>query len=151
MPALEPDRIRLLPEPHVLFEIDPNGARGVLERLAVEPPAFGALLFEGTALSVLLPERSSARLGDLLRRSRPCPGTFGVLTFDFEFEWDVFGFLARVTDLLARERIPVGVLAGARRDHLYVPHERAERALVVLREAAAEGRLAFERSADEEA
>ena len=50
---------------------------------------------------------------------------------------DAVGFLAHVTTELARHGMPVNAVAGFHHDHLFVPADRADEALAILRHMAA--------------
>lgn len=59
-------------------------------------------------------------------------GDFRLVTLDIELGWNVVGYLARVTALLAEAGIPVGALAAFSRDHLLIKQEYLATALRVL-------------------
>jgi hypothetical protein len=65
-------------------------------------------------------------------------GDFRLLTFDIELDWDVVGFLARVTEILADAGISCGALSSFSRDHLLVKQDDLGRTLRVLGEHVAE-------------
>jgi hypothetical protein len=73
------------------------------------------------------------------------------LELGLDTELALVGLLARISAELALHGIPVNPIAGARRDHLFVPIERANKALEVLEEVAARARLAVSRSAARDA
>jgi hypothetical protein len=47
-------------------------------------------------------------------------------------DWQVVGFLATVTALLAQAGIPLGAICGYYRDHLFISVEHAARAEGIL-------------------
>jgi hypothetical protein len=57
---------------------------------------------------------------------------FRLVTIDRELTWDVVGFLARVTQVLAAAGISVGVLSSYSRDHLLIKVADFESARSVL-------------------
>jgi hypothetical protein len=59
---------------------------------------------------------------------------FRLLTVDRELTWDVVGFLAQVTRVLAEASISVGVLSSFSRDHLLIKDTDLEMALLTLTE-----------------
>ncbi len=65
-------------------------------------------------------------------------GGFRLVTFDIELGWHVVGYLALVTELLARAGISVGALAAFSRDHLLIKQADLGPALRVLGEHVAE-------------
>jgi hypothetical protein len=69
------------------------------------------------------------------------------LELGVDTELALVGLLARITAELALHGIPVNPIAGARRDHLFVPIERANEAFEVLEEVAARARLSLSRAA----
>ena len=59
-------------------------------------------------------------------------GGFRLLTFDIELPWNVVGFLARVTEILAGEGVAVGALSAFSRDHLLIKQDELGKALRAL-------------------
>lgn len=59
---------------------------------------------------------------------------FRLVTFDIELGWNVVGFLALITKILADAGIPVGSLAAFSRDHLLIKQSDLPKALKVLGE-----------------
>ena len=57
-----------------------------------------------------------------------------LFTFSVAMDWDVVGFLAGVTAILANSNIPLGAVCGYYRDHLFIAHQYARRAEAVLRQ-----------------
>lgn len=57
---------------------------------------------------------------------------FRLLTLDITLGWDVVGYLAQVTEILAAEGVAVGVLSSFSRDHLLVKQEELGKALLAL-------------------
>ena len=58
-------------------------------------------------------------------------------------DWDVVGFLAAVTGVLAQAGIPLGAVCGYYRDHLFIAAEYADRAEAVLRAEFDRARIIF--------
>ena len=80
-------------------------------------------------------------LRHLLARAEREPEPYRVITFVPQMPWTVVGFLAKVTALLAAERIPLGAIAAYARDHVFVAERHAQRALERLRGAIRAGSL----------
>jgi hypothetical protein len=71
-------------------------------------------------------------------RDAKVEGGFRLVTLDLELAWNVVGFLARVTELLAAAEIPVGALSSFSRDHLLIKQDDLGKALRILGEHVAE-------------
>jgi hypothetical protein len=71
-------------------------------------------------------------------RDAKVEGGFRLVTLDIELPWNVTGFLARVTELLAASEIPVGALSSFSRDHLLIKQDDLGKALRILGEHVAE-------------
>ena len=61
-----------------------------------------------------------------------------MVTLDVELPWNVVGFLARVTEILAGAGVSVGALSSFSRDHLLIKQDDLGTALRVLGEHVAE-------------
>jgi hypothetical protein len=63
---------------------------------------------------------------------------FRLVTLDLELDWNVVGYMARVTALLSGAGISVGALSAFSRDHLLIKQDDLGQALRVLGEHVAE-------------
>ena len=84
-------------------------------------------------VTLLLQEDDLLRIRHVARDARVERG-FRMLTFDLELPWNVVGYLAQVTEILAAAQIPVGALSSFSRDHILVKQEDLGKALRVLGE-----------------
>ncbi len=107
------------------------------ERLLENPelsPRAGAvfmLLRDGREVTLLLEEEDWRTMRHAAREAR-VEGGFRLITLDIELAWNVVGYLARVTALLAEGGISVGALSAFSRDHLLVKQDDLGNALRVL-------------------
>ena len=89
-------------------------------------------LREREGLTVVLPHEDAATLGlDAICRSRR-------ITLSVHSSLEAVGFLARLLPALAAEGISVNPASAFYHDHLFVPADRADDALAVLRRIAEE-------------
>jgi hypothetical protein len=65
-------------------------------------------------------------------------GNFRLVTLDLELDWNVVGYMARVTAILSGAGISVGALSAFSRDHLLIKQDDLGQALRVLGEHVAE-------------
>lgn len=54
--------------------------------------------------------------------------------------WDVVGFLARVSGVLAEAGVPIGAICGFDRDHIFIQGAHVETARKALRAGVCPGR-----------
>ena len=80
----------------------------------------------------LLLEDSDWRAMRHAARDARVESEFRLVTLDVELPWNVVGFLAHVTQILAGEGIAVGALSAFSRDHLLVKQNDLGKALRVL-------------------
>ncbi len=60
-------------------------------------------------------------------------GPLRIFSFSVVMDWQVVGFLAEITGILAGQGIPLGAVCGYYRDHLFIAREYAHQAETVLR------------------
>jgi len=84
-------------------------------------------------VTLLLDETDWRTMRHAVRDAR-VEGNFRLLTFDIELDWNVVGFLARVTQILADASISAGALSSFSRDHLLVRQDDLGKTLRVLGE-----------------
>ena len=115
------DWVRLLEQP----ELSPRAAAPFM------------LLRDRYEVTLLLEEEDWLTMRHAVRDARVETG-WRLVTLDIELGWNVTGYLARVTEILAAARIPVGALTAFSRDHLLIKQDNLGTALRVLGEHVAE-------------
>ena len=95
------------------------------------------LLRDPVEVTLLLEEDDWRAMRHAARDAR-VEGGFRLVTLDIELAWNVVGFLARVTEILAGAGVPVGALSAFSRDHLLIKQDDLGKALRVLGEHVAE-------------
>ena len=132
---LSETRIEVLPSTFVLLGLTQQNWTRLLENPELSPrPESPFLIFrDGREATLLLEENDWQRIRHIVRDARIERG-FRLVTLDIELPWNVVGYLARVTEILAASGIPVGALSSFSRDHLLIKQDDLGRALRVLSE-----------------
>jgi hypothetical protein len=89
------------------------------------------LLRDEHEVTLLLDETDWRTMRHAVRDAR-VETEFRLLTFDIELDWNVVGFLARVTEILSGAGISCGALSAFSRDHLLIKQDDLGNALRVL-------------------
>lgn len=87
---------------------------------------------ENEGLSVVFSEEILQEMGSL--SSSDVAGPFALITLNVHSDLMAVGFLARVTDALAKRGISVNAYSAYHHDHLLVPFDRAKEAMATLEE-----------------
>lgn len=95
------------------------------------------LLRDEHEVTLLLDETDWRTMRHAVRDAR-VESQFRLLTFDIELDWNVVGFLARVTEILSVAGISCGALSAFSRDHLLIKQDDLGNALRVLGKHVAE-------------
>ena len=132
-------KVLVAPETFVLVGLRPEDWRRLLENPELSPRAESnfMLLRDSFEVTLLLEEDDWRAMRHVARDARVEAG-FRLVTLDVELPWNVVGFLARVTEILAAAGIAVGALSAFSRDHLLIKQDDLGRALRVLGEHVAE-------------
>lgn len=105
-------------------------------RLEAELSSFNSSFFQYTVepevLTLLVESEGWQRVGRYYAEAR-VEGPLRVFSFSAAMDWQVVGFLATVTGLLARAGVPLGAVCGYSRDHLFIAVEHAAHAEAILR------------------
>lgn len=109
------DWLRLLENP----ELSPRGRAPFM------------LLRDEHEVTLLLDETDWHTLRHAARDAR-VEGGLRLITFDIELNWSVIGYLARITEILARAGVSCGALSSFSRDHLLIKQDDLGTALRVL-------------------
>ena len=132
-------KVSVAPETFVLVGLRPEDWRRLLENPELSPRAESnfMLLRDPFEVTLLLEEDDWRAMRHAARDAR-VETNFRLVTLDVELDWNVVGFLARVTEILAAEGIAVGALSAFSRDHLLIKQDDLGKALRVLGEHVAE-------------
>ena len=114
-------KIVVAPAAFVLVSITHQDWARLLEQpeLSPRPDAPFMLLRDEHEVTLLLEEQDWLTMRHAARDARVEPG-FRLVTLDIELGWDVVGYLAHVTRILAAAGISAGALAAFSRDHLLI-------------------------------
>lgn len=132
-------RVEVAPATFVLVGLRPEDWARLLENPELSPRAESIfmLLRDPFEVTLLLEEDDWRAMRHAARDARVEAG-FRLVTLDVVLPWNVVGFLAHVTEILANEGIAVGALSAFSRDHLLIKQDDLGKALRVLGEHVAE-------------
>lgn len=132
-------KIEVAPATFFLVGLSLQAWARLLEQPELSPRADAPfmLLRDAHEVTLLLAEADWLTLRHAVREAR-VEGGFRLVTLDIELGWQVVGYLALVTQLLARAGISVGALSAFARDHLLIKQDELGAALRVLGEHVAE-------------
>jgi hypothetical protein len=95
-----------------------------LRRLKIEP----LLVFTEKEGKTIIVEKTVADA-----RALKYSGVWSLITMGVRSDLSAIGFLAAITNKLAKARIPVNAISAYHHDHIFVPFEMKEKALRLLR------------------
>jgi hypothetical protein len=132
-------RVEVAPETYVLVGLRHADWARLLENPELSPRAESNFMLLRDPFEVtLLVEESDWRAMRHAARDARVEAGFRLVTLDVELGWDVVGFLAHVSAILAAASVPVGALSAFSRDHLLIKQDELGKALRVLGEHVAE-------------
>ena len=132
-------KVSVAPETFVVVGMRHEDWRRLLENpeLSPRPESVFMLLRDAFEVTLVLEDSDWRAMRHAARDAR-VEGGFRFVTLDVELQWNVVGFLARVTEILAAAGISVGALSSYTRDHLLIKQDDLGIALRVLGEHVAE-------------
>lgn len=132
---LRETRIEVVPATFVLVGLSHQNWTRLLENPELSPRAESPFLIfrDGREVTLLLEEDDWQRIRHIVRDAK-MERAFRLVTLDIELPWNVIGYLARVTEILAAAGIPVGAVSSFSRDHLLIKQDDLGKALRVLSE-----------------
>ena len=117
-----------------ILRLPPNAITLAAGALAEVGAPFSALIADKDEVTLLLPDDALAAFAARLRLAHKSEQRYRLITLDAQLPPDLVGFIARVSQALADAGIPILTFAAYSRDHILVPSNRFDRALVALRE-----------------
>jgi uncharacterized protein len=136
---LRQTRVEVAPATYFLIGLRHEDWQRLLENPELSPRGSSPfmLLRDEHEVTLLLDETDWRTMRHAAREAR-IEGGFRLLTLDVKLGWQVVGYLARVTEILAAANVPVGALSAFSRDHLLIKQDDLGKALRVLGEHVAE-------------
>jgi hypothetical protein len=130
---LRQTKIQVAPALYFLIGLRHEDWARILENPELSPrgDAPYMLLRDEHETTLLLDETDWRTLRHAARNAR-VEGGFRLVTFDVELNWNVVGYLARVSGILAGAGVVVGALSAFSRDHLLIKQDDLGRALSAL-------------------
>ncbi|MGA9996907.1 MAG: ACT domain-containing protein [Pyrinomonadaceae bacterium] len=128
-------RVEVAPASYFLIGLRHEDWARLLENPELSPRGSAPfmLLRDEFEVTLLLDETDWQTMRHAARDAR-VEGGFRLVTFNIELGWNVVGFLARVTEILAAEGIAIGALTAFSRDHLLIKQDDLGKALRILGE-----------------
>jgi len=99
--------------------------------VAIGGEGFSAIIKERGETTIILPSERWLEMEHSITNAK-VEGPFRVLTFDVPLEWDVVGFMAEVSRILAAESISIGAISAYTHDHFLVKTSDAAKAIKAI-------------------
>jgi hypothetical protein len=126
-------KVEVLPATFVLVGLRHEDWQHLLENPELSPRHESVfMLLRDTHETTLLVEADDWLTMRHAARDARVETGFRLVTLDIELTWNVVGFLARVTEILAAAGVSVGALSAFSRDHLLIKQDELGTALRVL-------------------
>ena len=132
---LRQTKIDVAPATYVVIGLTHHDWARLLESPELSPRADAPfmILRDQHEVTLLIEEDDWRRIRHAARDAKVESG-FRLLTLDIALAWNVVGFMARVTELLAAAGISLGAVTAFSRDHLLIKQDDLAKALRVLGE-----------------
>ena len=128
-------RVEVAPETYYVIGLRHADWARLLEspELSPRPDALFMVLRDAHEVTLVLDEMDWGTVRHAVRDAR-VEGGFRLVTLDVELPWSTVGYLALVTNILARANVSVGALSAFSRAHLLITQEDLGTALRALGE-----------------
>ena len=136
---LRQTRIEVAPANYFLIRLRHEDWMRLLENPELSPRVDAPFMILRDPFEVtLLLDETDWRTMRHAARDAQVEGGFRLVTLDIELKWNVVGYLARVTEILAGANVSCGAISAFSRDHLLVKQDDLATVLRVLGEHVAE-------------
>ncbi|HXH69727.1 MAG TPA: ACT domain-containing protein [Pyrinomonadaceae bacterium] len=136
---LSQTRVEVAPETFFLISLTHNDWLKLLENPELSPRMTAPfMIFRDKWEVTLLVDKIDFNVIRHAIRDAKTEGNFRLLTFNIELDFNVVGFLAEVSRILAEAEISIVALSAFSRDHLLIKQEDLPKALKVLSKYVAE-------------
>lgn len=128
-------KVEVAPETFFMVSLAHEDYRRLLENPELSPKGTAPfmLLQDKHEVTMLLDQSDWQTMKHAARNAR-VEGGFRFVTLNLELEWNVIGYYALITKILADAEIAVGAISAFSRDHLLIKQDDLATALKVLGE-----------------
>lgn len=132
---LSKSRVEVSPETYFLISLRDEDWRRLLENPELSPRMTAPFMIfkDKWEVTLLLDETDFQTCRHALRDAK-IEGNWRLLSFDLVMEFNVVGFLAEVSRILANADIPIMAISAFSRDHILIKQNDLPKALLVLGE-----------------
>ncbi|MBI1280040.1 MAG: ACT domain-containing protein [Anaerolineaceae bacterium] len=95
--------------------------------------AFCALIVDKDEVSLILPSEAVEDFAGRLKGHTLASDRYRLITFDLVLDFNLFGFMAVVSDTLAGAKVSILPIAAFSRDHILVPSRQFDIAIQALK------------------
>ena len=130
---LKSAKVEVAPETFFLVSLKHNDWLKLLENPELSPrmTAPFMIFWDKWEVTLLLDEIDFGTIRHAVRQAKT-EGAFRLLSFDVELDFNVVGFMAEVTRILAEADIPIVALSAFSRDHLLIKQQDLSKTLKCL-------------------
>lgn len=119
-------------EPYLLLKLPPAAITVAAGILAEISDPFTVLIADKDEVTLVVPHEAVEEFTPRLRDHTVSASTYRLITIDVVLEADTIGFMAAISTALAAAGVPIFPFAAFSRDHLLVPADQFDTALVTL-------------------
>jgi hypothetical protein len=130
---LRKTKIEVTPAVYVLVGLRHHDWTRLLQESELSPSADAQFMIfrDNKEVTLLVEEDDWQRMRHAVRDAR-VEGNFRLVTLDIELLWNVVGYFAQVSEILAAAGVSIGALSSFSRDHLLIKQEDLGKALRAL-------------------
>ncbi len=93
---------------------------------------FCTLIVDKDEVSLIIPAEAVEDFAGRLKGHTAAPSAYRLITFDLELDFNLFGFMAVVSQALADAKVSILPIAAFSRDHILVPSQQFDIAMQAL-------------------
>ena len=93
---------------------------------------FCTLIVDKDEVSLIIPAEAVEDFAGRLKGHTAAPTPYRLITFDLELDFNLFGFMAVVSQTLADAKVSILPIAAFSRDHILVPSQQFDIAMQAL-------------------
>ena len=130
---LRKTRVEVAPETFFLISLPPNDWLKLLENPELSPRMTAPFMIfrDKYEVTLLLDDVDFGTIRHAIRDAKT-EGNFRLLTFDIELDFNIVGFLAEISRILAEAEISIVALSAFSRDHVLIRQADLPKALKIL-------------------
>jgi hypothetical protein len=128
---VNPKKWKLLRDKYVIVSIPTKESKNLqIEKFQKE---FLSIIYEKDEITLIIKGKNYDKIKKSFKKAE-VERNFRIITYDEILDWNITGFISKIAEVLAKNKIVMGVISAYSKDHFLIKDKDIKKALKILKE-----------------